>query len=65
MCTLITAAGCSLTSVICAFLAIGIAPMEATAFVRMKNSIDSRLLLALESQARWRKRKLRVRVPFV
>lgn len=65
MCTLITAAGCSLTSVICAFLAIGIAPMEATAFVRMKNNIDSRLLLALESQVRWRKRKLRVRVPFV
>lgn len=33
MCTLITAAGCSLTSIICAFLAIGIPPMEATAFV--------------------------------
>ncbi|KAK8819286.1 hypothetical protein WA577_003752 [Blastocystis sp. JDR] len=32
MCTLITAAGCSLTSIICAFLAIGIPPMEATAF---------------------------------
>ena len=32
MCTKITAAGCSLTSIICAFLGVGIAPMEATAF---------------------------------
>lgn len=34
MCTLITAAGCSLTSIICAFLGIGIQPLEATVFVR-------------------------------
>ena len=40
MCTLITAAGCSLTSIICAFLAIGIPPMEATAFVSAGRMID-------------------------
>ena len=33
MCTRITAAGCSLTSIICAFLGCGIKPLEATAFV--------------------------------
>ena len=40
MCTLITAAGGSLTSIICAFLAIGIPPMEATAFVSAGRMID-------------------------
>lgn len=65
MCTLITAAGCSLTSIICAFLAIGIAPMEATAFVRVRNTVDCRLLLVSELQVRWRERRQRDRVLFV
>ena len=40
MCTLVTATGCSLTSVICAFLAIGVPAMEATAFVGKCRWID-------------------------
>ena len=56
---------CSLTSIICAFLAIGIAPMEATAFVRVRNTVDCRLLLVSELQVRWRERRQRDRVLFV
>ena len=53
MCTKITAAGCSLTSIICAFLGIGIEPMEATAFVRVNfELLLNRHLLVLQLQVK-------------